>query len=123
MPRAPAASLVTALMVVIVAPARADDPASAAEDVDEVVVLEEPWVGLDLVDAARTTRAVTARRAEPGAATAVLGDLLEGLPGVAVQRTGPGQGAPMVRGLIGSSVLLLVDGMRVNDAMFRPAPN
>ena len=123
MPRAPGASLATALMVFIVAPARADDPASAAEDVDEVVVLEEPWVGLDLVDAARTTRAVTARRAEPGAATAVLGDLLEGLPGVAVQRTGPGQGAPMVRGLIGSSVLLLVDGMRVNDAMFRPAPN
>jgi outer membrane receptor protein involved in Fe transport len=56
-------------------------------------------------------------------APAVLPDLLRDQPGVFVQQTGPGQGAPVVRGLIGSAVLMLVDGVRLNNAFFRPAPN
>ncbi|MBI3249916.1 MAG: TonB-dependent receptor [Deltaproteobacteria bacterium] len=53
----------------------------------------------------------------------VLPDLLRGATGVFVQQTTPGQAAPILRGLIGSSVLMLVDGMRLNSAFFRPAPN
>ena len=52
-----------------------------------------------------------------------LPDLLRGETGVFVQQTTPGQGAPMIRGLIGSSILILVDGMRLNSSFFRPAPN
>jgi outer membrane receptor protein involved in Fe transport len=52
-----------------------------------------------------------------------LPDLLRGTTGVFVQQTTPGQAAPIIRGLIGSSVLMLVDGMRLNSAFFRPAPN
>jgi outer membrane cobalamin receptor len=52
-----------------------------------------------------------------------LPDLLRGATGVFVQQTTPGQTAPIIRGLIGSSVLVLVDGMRLNAAFFRPAPN
>ena len=50
-------------------------------------------------------------------------ELLRGATGVFVQQTTPGQAAPIIRGLIGSSVLVLVDGMRLNSAFFRPAPN
>jgi len=53
----------------------------------------------------------------------VLPDLLRGAAGVFVQETTPGQGTPIIRGLTGSSVLMLVDGMRLNTAFFRPAPN
>ncbi len=53
----------------------------------------------------------------------VLPDLLRGEEGVFVQETTPGQGTPIIRGLIGSSVLTLVDGMRLNTAFFRSAPN
>ena len=53
----------------------------------------------------------------------LLPELLRGQTGMFVQQTTPGQGTPIVRGLIGSSVLILVDGMRLNNAMFRPAPN
>lgn len=56
-------------------------------------------------------------------APSTLPDLLRGVPGVFVQQTTPGQAAPIIRGLIGSSVLMLVDGMRLNSAFFRPAPN
>ncbi|MCZ6479120.1 MAG: TonB-dependent receptor [candidate division NC10 bacterium] len=53
----------------------------------------------------------------------VLPDLLRGEEGVYVQQTTPGQGSPIIRGLVGSSVLHLVDGMRLNNAFFRNAPN
>ena len=53
----------------------------------------------------------------------VLPDLLRGQAGVFVQQTTPGQAAPVIRGLLGSATLMLVDGMRLNTAFFRPAPN
>ncbi|MEL7450791.1 MAG: TonB-dependent receptor [Pseudomonadota bacterium] len=53
----------------------------------------------------------------------VVTDFLRGQPGVFVQQTTPGQGIPIVRGLKGSEVLHLVDGIRLNNALFRNAPN
>ncbi|MBI2903621.1 MAG: TonB-dependent receptor [Candidatus Methylomirabilis oxyfera] len=53
----------------------------------------------------------------------VLPDLLRGEAGIFIQQTTPGQAAPIIRGLIGSSILMLVDGMRLNTAFFRSAPN
>jgi outer membrane receptor protein involved in Fe transport len=49
-------------------------------------------------------------------------DALRSLVGVFVQQTTPGQGAAIIRGLRGSSILHLVDGMRLNNAIFRSAP-
>ncbi len=53
----------------------------------------------------------------------VLAEMLRGLPGTYFQQTTPGQGLPIIRGLKGSQVLHLVDGMRLNNAFFRDAPN
>ncbi len=53
----------------------------------------------------------------------LLPELLRGQAGVYVQQTTPGQAAPIVRGLKGSQVLHMVDGMRLNNAVFRSAPN
>ncbi len=53
----------------------------------------------------------------------VVAAALRGLPGVFFQQTTPGQGIPIVRGLKGSQVLHLVDGVRLNNAFFRDAPN
>jgi outer membrane receptor protein involved in Fe transport len=53
----------------------------------------------------------------------VIAELLRGQPGTFFQQTTPGQGVPIIRGLKGSQVLHLVDGMRLNNAFFRSAPN
>ncbi len=53
----------------------------------------------------------------------IVPDLLRGQAGVTVQETTPGQGIPIIRGLKGSEVLYLVDGMRLSNAIFRNAPN
>ncbi len=50
-------------------------------------------------------------------------DALHGEVGTFVQQTTPGQGVVIVRGLKGSEVLHLVDGFRLNNAIFRNAPN
>ena len=49
-------------------------------------------------------------------------DSLAAKPGVFLQQTTPGQGAAIIRGLKGSEILHLVDGMRLNNAIFRNAP-
>jgi outer membrane receptor protein involved in Fe transport len=50
-------------------------------------------------------------------------DALHGEVGTFVQSTTPGQAVVIVRGLKGSEVLHLVDGFRLNNAIFRNAPN
>ncbi len=52
-----------------------------------------------------------------------LSEALRGETGVFIQETTPGQGTPILRGLLGSSTVMLVDGMRLNNAIFRSAPN
>ena len=43
-------------------------------------------------------------------------------PGVFVQSTNYGGGSPIVRGMVGPQVLILVDGIRLNNAVFRTGP-
>ncbi|MBK8101175.1 MAG: TonB-dependent receptor [Planctomycetes bacterium] len=42
---------------------------------------------------------------------------------VLVQETSPGQGSPFIRGFTGFSNLLLIDGVRLNNSVFRSGPN
>ncbi len=50
-------------------------------------------------------------------------DVLAAEPGVLVQQTTAGQGAAFVRALTGSQVLLMVDGVRLNNGTFRQGPS
>ena len=77
-------------------------------------------LSLDQVAAAIT---VVDEEAIESLAPQVFAGALRGEPGVFFQQTTPGQGIPIVRGLKGSQVLHLVDGIRINNAFFRDAPN
>ncbi|MFW8592046.1 TonB-dependent receptor [Glaciecola sp. 2405UD65-10] len=50
-------------------------------------------------------------------------DVFKDVPGVLVQKTAHGQGSPYIRGFTGYRNLLLIDGIRLNNAIFRSGPN
>jgi outer membrane receptor protein involved in Fe transport len=61
-------------------------------------------------------------RAADRAAGRVTVDLLRDAPGIHVQQTSAGQGAVVLRGLVGNQVLLLVDGIPMNNGTYRDGP-
>jgi iron complex outermembrane receptor protein/hemoglobin/transferrin/lactoferrin receptor protein len=50
-------------------------------------------------------------------------ELLMGSTGIWVQKTNHGGGSPIIRGLVGNQILLMVDGIRMNNATYRYGPN
>lgn len=73
----------------------------------------------------RTQKAVTIAdeggiSIRPASSTA---DALREMPGILVQKTTAGHGAPIIRGLIGKNILLLYNGVRLNKPIFRHGGN
>ena len=54
---------------------------------------------------------------------AAMPEALQDEPGLTMQRTNTAGGAPILRGMMGQHVLLLVDGVRLNNAITRFGPN
>lgn len=52
-----------------------------------------------------------------------LPESLKEIPSVMVQKTAHGQGSPFIRGFTGFRTLLLIDGIRLNNSVFRDGPN
>jgi hemoglobin/transferrin/lactoferrin receptor protein len=50
-------------------------------------------------------------------------EVFQGLPSVMGQKTANGQGSPYFRGFTGFRNLLLIDGIRLNNSVFRDGPN
>jgi len=50
-------------------------------------------------------------------------EALQGAPDLYMQRTNTGGGSPIIRGMLGQHVLLLVDGIRLNNSITRLGPN
>ena len=50
-------------------------------------------------------------------------DFLTGTTGVLIQKTNAGGGSPYIRGLIGKQVLIMVDGVRLNNSFYRFGPH
>ena len=71
-----------------------------------------------------TTRAVQVINREDiwRKAARTLPELLMNEVGLFVQQTNYGGGSPIVRGLMGKQVVILVDGVRINNATFRFGP-
>lgn len=50
-------------------------------------------------------------------------NLLAGTPGVLIQKSNHGGGAPFIHGMTGKQVLLMIDGVRMNNSLYRFGPH
>ncbi len=93
-------------------------PAVAEDAIDEIQVTATRRP----VRVNEVPSALTSIQANSVQANKLVTDALSAEPGVFLQQTTPGQGAVIIRGLKGSAILHLVDGVRLNNAIFRSAP-
>jgi hemoglobin/transferrin/lactoferrin receptor protein len=66
---------------------------------------------------------IISRRAMAEANVATTPDALAGVAGVLIQKSNTGGGSPFIRGLTGKQVLILLDGVRVNNSYYRFGPH
>lgn len=113
-----------AVLFLMAAPAiAAGAPLSAAPEKPlEEIQVTATRQSVSSFDVAPAVTVITAEQLQRNAPLTIV-DHLRGEPGTFVQQTTPGQGIVILRGLKGSEVLHLVDGFRLNTAIFRNAPN
>ncbi|MFO0648959.1 MAG: TonB-dependent receptor [Polyangiales bacterium] len=124
--RGPArAALTLALIAAPLAASSQPRPAArrdAAEPGDEVTIVAPARREEALLDTPRAVSADTTASARRALARDV-GERLDELPGVFVQRTTSASAAPLLRGLGGQRALLLFDGLRLSDSLTKVGGN
>jgi outer membrane receptor protein involved in Fe transport len=96
----------------------ATSPASADDAIEHIIVTATRRA----IDSGEISASVALADGESVRLAALATDALRDVAGVHLQQTTPGQGAAIIRGLKGSAILHLVDGMRLSNALFRTAP-
>lgn len=103
-------------------PLAATEP-QAAEPTLEGIVVTPSRTARDIQSTPNTVYQFDAMEAVSREGTRTTPDLLEGIPSVMVQKTALGQGSPFLRGFTGFRTLCLIDGIRLNNSVFRDGPN
>ena len=99
----------------------AQDQSDTARNMEEVVVTATRHSA----QASRlpyTVNILTRKDAERQASRTVP-ESLSGIPGLFIQKTNHAGGSPFLRGLTGNQTLIMVDGIRLNNSVFRYGPN
>lgn len=105
-----------------VAPLQDDDTGEMVWQMEEVVVtptrqeekqFEHPY----------TAYALSHRQLQNERMARTTPESLQEVPGVMVQKTAHGQGSPYIRGFTGFHTLFMIDGIRLNNSVFREGPN
>jgi hemoglobin/transferrin/lactoferrin receptor protein len=114
------------MAAVLAAPVASGDDARdtdvVAQELEAIVVTATrlPMRSFDVPALVSTTDAATIQGLLQ---SRTLPEVLGELPGVAVQKTGHGQGSPFIRGYTGFRNVLLIDGIRLNNSVFREGAN
>lgn len=100
------------------------EPIQATGPLDlEQIVVTATRLPMRAFDIPMLTHALAADEVQTLFQSRSLPEALGEIPGVLVQKTSNGQGSPFLRGFTGFRNVLLVDGIRLNNSVFRDGPN
>lgn len=104
------------------APPLTPTPAASTIIDDTPVVVTATLAEAALVDLPYSAARIGTERIQELQAPS-LPDALQQQPGILLQQTARGMGSPFIRGFTGFRNLALIDGIRLNNAVFRDGPN
>jgi hemoglobin/transferrin/lactoferrin receptor protein len=108
-----------------VAPAWAADPARSSQPVIELeeIIVTATRLPMRSFEVPALVSVTDASTIQGMFQSRTLPEVLSELPGVSVQKTAYGQGSPFIRGFTGFRNVLLIEGIRLNNSVFRDGPN
>lgn len=89
----------------------------------EVVVTSSPFHAQDVFDTPWSADVVRGDDLQLRRLSRTIPEALKEVPGVNVQKTSNGHGSPFIRGFTGFRNVFLIDGIRLNNSIFREGPN
>ncbi len=101
----------------------AADGASARAGFHEEIVVTATLAEESPFDLPYSAETLSGRELQQRKLVRTLPEALAETPGVMVQKTAHGQGSPILRGFTGFRTLFLIDGIRLNNSVFRDGPN
>ncbi len=99
------------------------DQEKKEQDKKEVIVTSSPLHAQDVFDTPYSADVVRGDDLQGRRLSRTVPDALKEVPGISVQKTSSGHGSPFIRGFTGFRNVLLVDGIRINNSIFREGPN
>ena len=120
--RAPNGIAASVLLFVAVTASAADVGSDGPQQLDEIIVTATRSE-LSIGDAPFSVSTLTDSTLREKRQVRTIPESLRELPGIMVQKTAHGQGSPFIRGFTGFRNLLLIDGIRLNNSVFRDGPN
>ena len=102
-------------------PSTQGDPPRPVTELAPVIVTATR-TATDPLEVPFATSSIDARRMQERGDRTIPQALRE-IPGVLVQETAQGHGSPYIRGVTSFRNVMLVDGIRLNNSVFRPGPN
>lgn len=122
-------SIVLPVLAGVVVPlfwATADTRTNATADVDHAmptIVVTATRDERPSMDAPYSASLLPAQALHIEKSVRTIPEALADEPGTMVQKTGHGQGSPYIRGFTSQRNLLMIDGIRLNNSVFREGPN
>lgn len=101
----------------------ASTDATATNDTAATIVVTATRDERPLKDTPYSTSVLPSEELRVGKAVRTVPEALQDEPGTMVQKTAHGQGSPYIRGFTSQRNLLMIDGVRLNNSVFREGPN
>ncbi len=95
----------------------------ADERQTQEIVVTATRVPSDVQSIPSVVHSLDIQREATETAARTMPEILKGIPSVLIQKTSYGQGSPYLRGFTGFRTLCLIDGIRLNNSVFREGPN